>query len=98
MNNIGLGGRLRELRNSHNLTQKQVAERLGIAVSTLSGYEIEEKNPPYYTLLQFSRLYGVSTDYLLGATAKRMIDVSDLDNRQIQVVSDLVATFRDMNQ
>lgn len=94
VNNIGLGARLRELRNSHSLTQKQVAERLGIAISTLSGYEIEEKNPSYYTLLQFSRLYGVSTDFLLGATERRSIDVSDLDEDEIAIVTQLVTHFR----
>lgn len=89
MEYLGLGERLKTLRKSKALTQKQIAERIGIAVSTLSGYELEEKHPQYGILKKLAKLYGVSTDYLLGMEESRSIDVSELTDREISVLADM---------
>lgn len=87
---INMGERLKNLRISKKLTQKQVSERLGIAISTLSGYELEEKHPSYYVLMKLARLYDVSTDYLIGMTEKRNIDVTGLSEKEINTIVDII--------
>lgn len=94
MENINMGKRLKDLRNSKNLTQKQVSERLGIAVSTLSGYELEEKHPSYFVLMKLARLYDVTTDYLIGMAEKRSIDVTGLSEREINAVAEMVTLLK----
>ncbi len=94
MENINMGERLKNLRISKNLTQKQVAERLGIAISTLSGYELEEKHPSYFVLMKLARLYDVSTDYLIGMTEKRNIDVTGLSEKEINSVAEIVSLLK----
>lgn len=89
-----MGERLKNLRISKNLTQKQVAERLGIAISTLSGYELEEKHPSYFILMKLARLYDVSTDYLIGMTEKRNIDVTGLSEKEINSVAEIVSLLK----
>ena len=89
-----MGERLKNLRISKNLTQKQVAERLGIAISTLSGYELEEKHPSYFVLMKLARLYDVSTDYLIGMTEKRNIDVTGLSEKEINSVAEIVSLLK----
>lgn len=63
-----IGERLRRLRKKHGWTAKEVGKRLGIAESTVSGYENGHRSPPLDLLVRFADLYGVSTDYLLGRT------------------------------
>ena len=62
-----MGSRLRQLRKQHKLTQKQVAERTGLAVSAISSYESGSRCPTYDTLRKFATMYHVSCDYLVGA-------------------------------
>lgn len=59
--------RLRGLREDHDMTQKQIAERLNIAQSGYSCYE-QKENIPTDMLLKLADFYHTSVDYLLGKT------------------------------
>lgn len=63
-----LGKRLRYLRDKRGLSQKFVAEKLGIANNTLSGYESGDRNPSPKLIAELAGFYDVTTDYLLGKT------------------------------
>ena len=59
---------IRSLRIDNGLTQKQVAQMLGISQNTYSQYEIGVLNYPVEAIIKLADHYGVSTDYLLGRT------------------------------
>ncbi len=59
-------GRLRDMREDNDLTQAQVAEVLGIDQRVYSNYEIGKREIPVHLLIKLSKMYEVSTDYLLG--------------------------------
>lgn len=65
---IILGKRLKELRESKGLTQKQVAFFLNLHSVTYLHYEKSQKEPPLQILAEMARFFDVSTDYLLGLT------------------------------
>ncbi len=92
---LGIGEKLRELRTGKNLTLNQVSGRLGIGVSSLSSYELGEKNPSYKNLLKLARLYGVSCDYLLGNDGHCALDVSGLTEREIASVAQIVSLLKE---
>lgn len=59
--------RLRSLRKSnHNMTQAQVAKKLGVATTTYASYEQGKREPDNNTLTKLAGLFNVTTDYLLG--------------------------------
>lgn len=58
--------RLRQCRMSQGLTQRQIAEALGIDRSTYAYYEVDKTNPDFEVFCRIARLYGVTADYLLG--------------------------------
>lgn len=89
-----MGEKLKSLRLEKNLTQKQIADRIGLAISAVSSYESGTRYPTYETLIKFARIFHVSTDYLLGITDKRNIDVSGLNDNEIELISQLVDTIR----
>lgn len=62
------GERLRLLRKVNRLTMEEVGRRLGIAKSSYAGYESQERSPKIDTLIKLSKMYDVSTDYILGVT------------------------------
>lgn len=65
---IALGERLRELRQERGLTQRELAEQLGLNSVTYLHYEKDQREPPLALLVAFAKFYGVSVDYLLGLT------------------------------
>lgn len=62
---------IRNLRIDRGYTQKQIAEYLGISQNTYSQYEVGILNYPVDAVVKLSAFYGVSTDYLLGLTARK---------------------------
>ena len=86
--------KLKSLRIEKNLTQKQVADRIGLAISAVSSYESGTRYPSYDVLVKLARIFHVSTDYLLGITNTRNIDVTGLRDNEIELVSQLVDMLR----
>lgn len=60
--------RLRDMREDHDLMQKEVAAVLGIDQRVYSNYEIGKREIPTRLLTRLADYYGTSTDYLLGRT------------------------------
>lgn len=63
--------RLASLRKERGLTQTDLAVILERGRSTISGYEVEGKEPSLTTLCFLACYFGVSTDYLLGISDKQ---------------------------
>lgn len=91
---VNMGEKLCSLRIEKNLTQKQVADRIGLAISAVSSYESGSRYPTYDTLIKLARMFHVSTDYLLGIADKRNIDVTGLDDEDVGLISQLVDKLR----
>lgn len=94
---MNMGEKLKSLRIEKKLTQKQVADRIGLAISAVSSYESGTRYPSYDVLVKLARIFHVSTDYLLGMTDKRNIDVTRLNDNEIELVSQLVDMLRNKN-
>ena len=61
-----LGEKLKSLRISKNISQKEVAEAIEVSVGMISKYECGLKNPSVDTLGKLADFYDVSLDYLKG--------------------------------
>ena len=57
--------RIRDLREDHDLTQKQVAKELNCSQQVYSNYELGQRDIPTDILIKLSSLYNVSIDYIL---------------------------------
>ena len=58
--------RMRNLRQDNDLSQKKVADMLGVAQTTYSQYELEKRPMPIDYLIALCKFYNVSADYMLG--------------------------------
>lgn len=63
--------RVRDLREDHDYTQQQLADRLYMARSVYRRYEAGEREIPTWVVLALADLYNTSTDYILGRTDRR---------------------------
>lgn len=85
--------KLKKLRCDLGLSQKDVAKRLDLSPSIVSGYETGERVPSTESLLALSYLYKCSTDFLLGKekpSKEKLLDVSSLTDEQIIALNRLI--------
>lgn len=66
--------RLRDMREDSDLSQKQIAEYLGIAQTVYSRYERGFQTIPLELLIALSDYYQVSLDFLTDRTRKKEIN------------------------
>ncbi len=93
---MNFGDRLKTLRIQKHLTQQQLADRLGLTKSVISAYETQLHRPSYETLVQLSRIFRVSTDYLLGVerSPDDTLELSGLTEEEKQALRALVQAMR----
>lgn len=60
-----LGKRIAALRRQRNMSQKELAQRLGVRPSTVGMYEQGRREPDCAGLVHLAELFSVSTDFLL---------------------------------
>jgi transcriptional regulator with XRE-family HTH domain len=87
---VDFGVKLKKLRTDKHLTQEQLAQRIGLTKSVISAYECSLRYPSYDILIALTRIFGVTTDYLLGANNRKMIDVSRLSESNLQIITNLI--------
>ena len=76
---VDFGNRLKKLRLNAGLTQKQLADKMGVTASVVSYYELSERNPSPEVLIKLASIFHISTDYLLGIEKTESLSLSDLD-------------------
>ena len=97
----GLPERLRYMREKQSYSQREVAKRLDVSPSLISGYETGERTPSVEILLQISYLYKCSVDYLLGKDRDNQImtvTINRMTPNQIQILTDLINEFQLQNE
>lgn len=60
--------RIRDLREDHDLKQRELADYLNCSQRVYSNYELGQRDIPTDILIRLSALYNVSVDYILGLT------------------------------
>ncbi len=94
---------LEELREERNLKSKDMAEILGIAISTYSEWERNKIPIPTRRLIQISNFYEINIDYILQITNNKKhinkndnIDLITIGNRLKEIRKDLNLSLRDL--
>jgi len=93
--------RIKDLRKQMGLKQSELAEKINLTASAVSGWEVGRNEPDFETLRKMSEIFGVSIDYILGGEDKAptayddgqciRIDVSELTPENREKVLDYAA-------
>lgn len=82
---MNIAQRIKDLRLSKHLTQKELAQLLNVKPTTVSGWELGRNEPSIDTLKDLARIFGVSVDYMAGAT-----ESLDKDKKSVDLENDPV--------
>ena len=91
---VDFGNVLKTLRLKKNMTQAQLAQKLGLTKSVISAYKTGLRLPSYDILIHIAKIFNVSTDYLLGLENKREIDLSGLTENEITALLELIKAMK----
>lgn len=94
---VDFGQKLRNLRLEAGMTQAELAQRLDITKAVISYYELHERCPSPEVLIKLASIFHISTDYLLGISNRKMIDVSDLSEEEVRFLLSLIVILRKKN-
>ena len=91
------GLRIRELRESRNMSQEALGRRVGRSKPVISSYENNIKLPPLDVLIDMSNVFNVSLDYLVGKEKVRTLNTIGLTPSQIETLRMIIDEFNEQN-
>lgn len=97
-----LANRLKYLRQTRELSQVQLAEKLGVKKQSISNWENDNIMPSVDMLVKIADFFGVSTDYLLERNAPApdppyILDATGLTFRQKEHIQNIIDDLRGTN-
>lgn len=92
-----LGEQLLQLRTQNGISQVRLADMLGKSKQSISNWENNNILPSIDMLIRLSRIFQVSTDYLLGLDERRRIDVTGLTDIQLEHIQLIINDIRNQS-
>ncbi len=87
---IKFGERLQEVRNLNHLTQKEIADYFNISRDAVNAWEMGVSLPSSKRIFELAKLLHTSIDYLFGLEDDLKVNVSSLNQEEIEMVLNLI--------
>lgn len=86
------------LRKSRNFSQVEIAKQLGVTKQTVSNWENNNILPSVEMLVKVSKLFSVSTDYLLELEDRNFLEISGLTLEELSHIQVIINDIRKNKQ
>ena len=87
--------RIKALREARGWTQAELARRMNITRNGVNSWEQGLSMPSPACLVDLSKLFSVSTDYLLGVERLETVNVTGLDEKDVAMLAQLADRLRE---
>jgi len=86
---LNIGERITQLRKQQNLSQEELAKKVGVSRTIVGNYERNENTPSTEVIIKLAKVFNVSVDYLIGEgqlsnldkdVLRRIEDIENLDD------------------
>lgn len=91
---IMIADRIKLLRQENDMTQSDLARILGITRSSVNAWEMGISVPSTQYIIEMSRFFHVSTDYIMDVDTYATLSIKGLDDDEIRMVHALIEHFR----
>ncbi len=92
-----IADRIKTLRENNDLTQNQLARKLGVTRASVNAWEMGQSSPNIKNVLGMADIFNVSTDYVLGRINDSSIDTDGLTTSDIDAVYRMIQYLRYKN-
>ena len=90
---LNIADRIRYLRDKAGMTQTDLAKKLGISRNAVNAWEMSVSIPSLSNVVEMSRIFHVSTDYLLSVSDKMLVDISELNSNEQEIILKTIDCF-----
>ena len=87
--------RIKALREARGWTQAELARRINITRNGVNSWEQGLSMPSPACLVDLSKVFSVSTDYLLGVERLDTVNVTGLDEKDVAMLAQLADRLRE---
>ena len=87
--------RIKALREARGWTQAELARRINITRNGVNSWEQGLSMPSPACLVDLSKVFSVSTDYLLGGERLETVNVTGLDEKDVAMLAQLADRLRE---
>ena len=94
---LALNENIKKLRIARGLNQVEFAKILCVTKQCVSNWENDNVVPSIDMLCKIADFFEVSTDYLLGRSERRAVEVSNLTDEQISHITSIVNDLGKLN-
>ncbi len=89
-----IANKIKILRENKGLSQKALADNLGITRSSVNAWEQGISVPSTQYIVELANLFEVSTDYLLNFKNDKAINIDGLNEKEIKIILELIEYFK----
>ena len=89
-----IANKIKILRENKGLSQKALADKLGITRSSVNAWEQGISVPSTQYILELANLFEVSTDYLLNFKNDKAINIDGLNDKEVKIILELINYFK----
>ena len=104
---LNIGEKIIQLRKQANLSQSELAKKIGASRTIVGNYERNTNTPSIEILIKIAKVFNVSVDYLIGEgqlssydkeVLKRIEDIEQLDedtrNKLFFLIDNVIQNFK----
>lgn len=89
-----IADKIKLLREAKDLTQADLARKLGVTRSGVNAWEMGITVPSTQFVAALAELFEVSADYLLGLEKTATVSVEGLTERQVAAVTEMIECMK----
>ena len=92
---MNFGKRIQELRKKNNLSQEDLAEKIGVTRQTISKWELEETSPDIKQSKKIAEIFNLTVDNLINekAVVKKQNNKTNMTNIIGLIILDIFAVL-----
>ena len=88
-----LSEKIKILRDKNGFTQSELAKRVGLTRSAVNAWEMGGIIPSTEIIIKLAKIFGVTTDYLLGVDTEEKISVKGLHPNEVDSIQNVIECF-----
>lgn len=85
---------IKNLRMLKGINQVELAKALGVTKQSISNWENDNIMPSIDMLIKIAKFFDVTTDYLLGLSNNRFLEIDGLTDKQITHIQQVIDDIR----
>lgn len=88
-----ISDRIKELRARNNMSQVKLAKALNVSRSTVNAWEMDLSMPTIKYVIEMTKLFNVTSDYILELDNSNILNINKLSKKQIQAIMQIIDCF-----